>query len=263
MPTVSIITVVFNGEKHLEQTINSVLGQTFKDIEYIIIDGGSTDGTLAIIKKYERQLAYWTSEKDKGISDAFNKGIAKATGDIVGIINADDWYEPDTVALVVEQMQQADIVFGDIQYWKNGQKEFIQHGNLSFLEREMTLNHPTVFLRRSCYQQFGAFDLSYRFAMDYDLLLRMRVNHCRFSYLPRLLANMRWDGVSDKYWKMGCRETLAIKNKYLPRRKWVNTLYYFKHVLAIRSSKLLAKWRLGGLTRLYRHFFAPVKKVYN
>jgi len=263
MSKVSIITVVFNGEKHLEQTINSVLGQTWTDIEYIIIDGGSTDGTLDIIKKYEHRLAGWVSEKDKGISDAFNKGVARATGEIVGIINADDWYEPDTVRRVVDQMKDTDIIFGDIQYWKNGQKEFLEHGKLDFLEREMTLNHPTVFVRKSCYDRFGAFDLSYRFAMDYDLLLRMKINGCRFSYVPHLLANMRWDGVSDKYWKMGCRETLAIKNKYMPHRKWLNTLYYFKHVMAIRASKVLACMRLGGLTRLYRHFFAPVKKVYN
>src|ERR1044072_3693479 len=113
MPTVSIITVVFNAEKHLEQTINSVLAQTFTDIEYIIIDGGSTDGSVGIIKKYEGQLSYWISEKDKGIADAFNKGITRATGEIIGLINADDWYEPDTVRLVVEHMQDADIVFGD------------------------------------------------------------------------------------------------------------------------------------------------------
>ena len=263
MPTVSIITVVFNGEKYLEQTINSVLSQTFSDIEYIIIDGGSTDGSVDIIKKYEHRLAGWISEKDKGIADAFNKGITRATGDIIGLINADDWYEPDAVRQAVEHLKDADIVFGDMQLWKNGQKEFIFQANFGFFEREMTINHPTVFVKKKCYDQFGLFDLSYRFAMDYDLLLRMKVNHCRFAYIPRLLANMRWDGLSDKNWKKGVQETLAIKNKYMPQRKWSNTLYYFKHVMAIRTNKLLAKFRLGGLTRLYRHFLAPVKKTYN
>jgi len=263
MSKVSIITVVFNGEKYLEHTINSVLGQTYKNIEYIIIDGGSTDGSLAIIKKYESRLAYWISEKDKGIADAFNKGVARATGEIVGLINADDWYEPDAVRLAVEQMKDADIVFGDMQLWKNGQKEFILKGNFGFLEKEMTINHPTVFVKRKCYEQFGVFDLSYKFAMDYDLLLRMKINHCRFSYTPHLLANMRWDGVSDKYWMLGCKETLAVKNKYLPGKKARHTLYYFKHLLAIRMSKLLSKSRLSFFTRLYRNYLAPVKKTYN
>ena len=100
-PLVSIITIVFNGGKHLQQTIESVLGQSYSNIEYIIIDGGSKDSSVSIIEKYSAQLAYWTTEPDKGISDAFNKGIKKTKGQIIGIINADDWYEADTVQQVV------------------------------------------------------------------------------------------------------------------------------------------------------------------
>ena len=128
-PVISIVTIVFNGERHLEQTIQSVLDQNYPNLQYIIIDGGSTDHSLEIIKKYEKDLYFWTSEKDKGISDAFNKGIAHATGDIIGIINADDWYEPRTFERVASQMGDADICFGDVQFWKNEQKEFIQKGN--------------------------------------------------------------------------------------------------------------------------------------
>src|SRR5258705_5340519 len=100
-PLVSIITIVYNGEKYIEDSIRSVINQSYKNIEYIIIDGGSSDNTVSIIKKYEKQIAFWISEKDKGISDAFNKGIAKATGEIIGILNSDDWYERDTVAKAV------------------------------------------------------------------------------------------------------------------------------------------------------------------
>ena len=100
-PLVSIVTIVYNGEKHLEQTIQSVLNQTYSNIEYIIIDGGSKDNTINIIEKYSDRLAYWISEKDNGISDAFNKGIAKSTGEIVGLINADDWYDFDAIKHVV------------------------------------------------------------------------------------------------------------------------------------------------------------------
>ncbi|MBS1567524.1 MAG: hypothetical protein JST39_24280, partial [Bacteroidetes bacterium] len=98
-------------------------------------------------------------------------------------------------------------------------------------------------------------------AMDYDLLLRMKVNQCRFVYIPQVLADMRWDGLSDKHWKKGVRETLAIKNKYLPHKKWLNRLYYYKHQLAIGGQKVLSRLHLGGITRLYRRFLAPVKKT--
>src|SRR5438876_262604 len=112
VPVISIITIVFNGERHLEQTIRSVLDQNYAAIQYIIIDGGSTDNSLNIIKKYEKDLYFWSSEKDNGISDAFNKGIVRATGDIVGIINADDWYEPNTFERVAQQIGNGDICFG-------------------------------------------------------------------------------------------------------------------------------------------------------
>src|SRR4249920_1944373 len=107
-PLVSIITIVYNGELHLEQTINTVLEQSYSPVEYIIIDGGSTDNSLNIIKKYESRLGGWLSEKDHGISDAFNKGLKMVNGEIVGIINADDWYEPHTIEKAVAALYDAD-----------------------------------------------------------------------------------------------------------------------------------------------------------
>jgi len=101
LPVVSIITIVYNGVRHIEDTIKSVITQTYPNIEYIIIDGNSTDGTQEVIKRYEHKIARWISEKDRGISDAFNKGIAMASGALIGMINADDWYEPDAIASVV------------------------------------------------------------------------------------------------------------------------------------------------------------------
>ncbi len=116
-PKVSIITVVYNGIAHLEQTIQSVLNQTYDNVEYIIIDGGSTDGTVELIKKYEESIAYWVSESDGGIYDAMNKGISNATGEIVGLINADDWYETGTIEKVVETFQnsEVDVVHGSME----------------------------------------------------------------------------------------------------------------------------------------------------
>jgi glycosyltransferase involved in cell wall biosynthesis len=262
-PVISIITIVFNGEKHLEQTILSVLEQTYTHIQYIVIDGGSTDQSLNIIRKYEKNIYFWTSEKDRGISDAFNKGIARATGDIVGIINADDWYESNALERVAGEMHDADICFGDIQLWKNDKREFIQKGNLKLLSKEMTINHPTVFVKRKLYETYGGFDLQYHCAMDYDFMLRLKIKKCRFKYLPFTLANMRWGGFIDKSWKIGCRETMEIKNKYLPGHRLNHLIYYLKHITAIQTAKTLSLLKLDFLTRINRKLFSPVKKIYN
>jgi glycosyltransferase involved in cell wall biosynthesis len=261
-PLVSIITIVYNGEKHLEQTIESVLGQSYKPIEYIVVDGGSTDNSLHIIKKYENRLGNWISEKDRGISDAFNKGLKMTRGEIIGIINADDWYEPLAVEKAVEYINGADIVYGDLRLLKDGKTDFILKGDDKFLENEMTINHPTVFVRKHCYYRYGTFDEEFKCAMDYDLLIRFRMGGCRFVHIPEILANMRWDGVSDARWMLGCRETLVIKNKYFPERKLQNRLYFFKHVLAIALAKFMTKMKLDVLTRAYRSRISRVKKIY-
>lgn len=262
LPLVSVITVVYNGERFLANAIDSVLGQTYPNIEYIIIDGGSKDNTLSIIRRYESKLAWWISEPDKGISDAFNKGIARATGEWVGILNADDWYEPDAVARMMAAANDKDVLYGDLSMWKDGKKDYTVKGNHEILTREMSVNHPTVFVRRSCYQQYGVFDLQYKCAMDYDVMLRFYTNGCRFSSLPGVITNMRWAGVSDKRWFLACKETLAIKNKYLPGRKLLNRLYFCKHVSAIYITKKLGKGVLAPVIKWYRSRFAQMEKVY-
>ncbi len=261
-PLVSVITIVYNGELYLEQTIKTVLEQSYSPVEYIVIDGGSADNSLNIIKRYESRIEAWLSEKDHGISDAFNKGLKLAKGEIIGILNADDWYEPDAIEKAVAALKDADIVYGNLRLIKDGKTDFILIGNHHFLENEMTVNHPTVFVRKECYENFGIFDMQYKCAMDYDLLLRFDVNGCRFVHVPEVLANMRWDGNSDSKWLLGCKETLAIKDKYFPGRKIRNHLYFYKHVLAIFLSKFLRRIKLNALTRAYRSQISRVKKVY-
>jgi glycosyltransferase involved in cell wall biosynthesis len=261
-PLVSIITVVYNGEKSIETTIKSVINQTYPNIEYIIIDGGSTDSTLDIINKYRNELALIISETDNGISDAFNKGLRHASGEIIGIINADDWYDKNTIVKVVENIKDVDIVYGDLGLWKKDKIDFVLKGDHRFLEQEMTINHPTVFIRKKWYDQFGFFDEAYKCAMDYDIILRFKVNNCLFGYIPEVLANMRWGGFSDKMWILGCRETLIIKNKYLPHNKLRNRLYFYKHFMAIALPRLLSKLHFNFLIKLYRVRFAKVKKIY-
>jgi glycosyltransferase involved in cell wall biosynthesis len=261
-PLVSVITIVYNGELHLEQTIKSVLEQSYSPVEYVIIDGGSTDNTLNIIKRYESRLGGWLSEKDRGISDAFNKGLKMVRGEIIGIINADDWYEPLAVEKAVDALHDADIAYGDLRLIKDGKTDFIIKGDHKYLKNEMTINHPTVFVRKECYDQFGIFDEKYKCAMDYDLLLRFSIKGCRFSYVPEILANMRWGGLSDSNWMLGCRDTLAIKDKYFPEHKFRHHLYFYKHVFAIFISKFLSRIKLSAHVRAYRSKLSRAKKVY-
>ena len=261
-PRVSIITIVYNGEQHLEQTIKSVLHQTYPAIEYIIIDGGSTDGSIDIIKKYENQLSYWVSEKDQGVSDAFNKGIRKASGEIVGLINADDWYEKETVERVVRAMESYDVGYGDLRYWKDEKPEVIVKASHHYLVNEMTLNHPTVFIKAKVYKDFGLFSLKYKYAMDYELLLRLKLKGCRFVYIPELLANMRWEGVSDKQWYSACKEVWSIKNVYMPEKKLLHRLYLMKQIASISIGKFLQRIHLHQVVRFYRSRLSPIKKRY-
>ncbi|HEV9037865.1 MAG TPA: glycosyltransferase family 2 protein [Puia sp.] len=259
---VTIITIVYNGEKYIEDTIRSVGAQTYPNIEYIIVDGGSTDSTPDIIGKYRDTVTTLIMEKDEGISDAFNKGLRLAKGEIIGIINADDWYEPDTVEKVVAAMPDHDIVYGRLRLWKDDRPDFVCEGDHNYLVSEMTINHPTVFARKEVYDRWGGFDKKYKCAMDYDLVLRFWINGCRFRYIPAILANMRWGGLSDNRWMLGCRETLSIKNKYLPHRRWRNRLYFYKHILAISAPRILQQFGLHFVTRFYRTNFSRVKKVY-
>lgn len=262
-PLVSIITIVYNGETHIEHAIKSVLEQTYFNIEYIIVDGGSTDSTPSIVNMYRNRIQKVISEKDRGISDAFNKGIRSASGEIIGILNADDWYENDTVEMVVANSTSADVIYGDMRFWNNDEVDFVVKGNHSLLEHEMTLNHPTVFVRKAIYETIGLFDEQYKCAMDYDMLLRLKVSGSKFVHIPKVLANMRWGGFSDAKWMLGCKETLAIKNKYLSRQKLTNRLYFYKHVLAIAIPKFLSSIHLDFIVKMYRSRFSKLKKSYH
>lgn len=201
-PRVSIVTVVWNGAATLERTIRSVEAQTYGNIEYIIVDGGSTDGTLDIIRRHEARITKWISEKDKGIYDAMNKGIALCTGEWIGLINADDWYEPDAVARIVAAAQadpKANIVHGDILiHYANGHAKR-KHARCSgFLLKywEMVLNHPSFFVRRSYYQG-RPYDPALRVSGDHQWTLKAWTEDSRqFHYLPEVLANFSAGGAS-------------------------------------------------------------------
>lgn len=222
-PMISIVTVVYNGISTIETTIQSVLNQTYRNLEYIVIDGGSTDGTVDIIKKYADQLAYWVSEADDGIYDAMNKGIRCATGGVVGIINSDDWYDVRALERVVAAFEKhcCDVVHGDVVFVdERGDELLVQSPNTmeDHMYLGMSYHHPTVFVRRSLYEECGAFQTKYRIAADYDLLLRFIDFGACFFYLPERLAYFRLSGVSaTRRWRC-LHETKRIAFSHFVRR---------------------------------------------
>ncbi len=199
LPLVSIITVVFNGAKHVEQTINSVLNQSYKNIEYIIIDGGSTDGTIDIIKRYESKIDYWQSEHDGGIYVAMNKGISLANGELIGIINADDFYLPDAIEKIIEvdTIEHADIYHGNMQYvTENGESILSAKPDITKMDEMPAIFHPTCFVKKSVYDKAGMFDTQYKISADYDFLLRCLKQNFTFYYIPQTLTCFRLGGMS-------------------------------------------------------------------
>jgi len=176
-PLFSIITVVYNNEKYLEETILSVLKQSYKNFEYIIVDGGSTDRTLEIIKKYNNKINYWVSEKDKGIYDAFNKGMSLCRGNFIGIINSDDTYTKNSLKIISSYIKKKpvfDFIFGSVRkHWG------ILHGykpNKIFYSWGFYSSHSTgFFIKRSSAQKVGLYDLKYKYHADYDYFYRLIV----------------------------------------------------------------------------------------
>ena len=199
-PLVSVITVVFNSHKYLEQTIQSVLNQSYDNVEYILIDGGSTDGTVDIIRKYEHAIDYWISEPDKGIYDAVNKGLMLAFGDSIGIINSNDWYEANAIAKVVFIVGGAIdcVAHGNMNVYKDNRICYEARfcGAMNKIKKGMIINHPTTFIGKSLYKRYGLFDTKYKIASDWDLILRFWKAEVPFIFIPHLIANFRIGGIS-------------------------------------------------------------------
>lgn len=214
---VSIITVSFNSAKTIEQTILSVLNQSYQNMEYIIVDGMSTDGTAEIIQKYQCRLDCFIHEKDLGLYDAMNKGITHASGDIVGIINSDDWYEDNSVEKVVECFQEtaAQVVYGRMRILENEEEKRISPREELRQIWTNGLSHPAVFVKRSMYKEYGCFDIDYRIVADYDFLLKLYTGGVRFAYIDAILANFRLGGLSSVRDVQASEETLRVVQRYI------------------------------------------------
>ena len=195
---ISVITPSFNQAKYLEATIQSVLSQKGVELEYIIIDGGSTDGSLDIINRYSRQLAYWVSESDQGQTDAINKGFARATGDILAWLNSDDTYKPGALAEAVAYLAEnpaVGLVYGDCDYIDRegrviGRFPAAQTDYRKLRQGYVHIPQQAAFFRGELWRQVGPLDPSFYFAMDYDLWVRLAKTK-PVKYLPRVWANFR------------------------------------------------------------------------
>ena len=205
---VSIITISFNSASTIEATIQSVVGQDYGNVEYIIIDGGSKDDTLNVIEKYKSQIAKTISEKDDGLYDALNKGISMATGEVIGLLHSDDVFANNTVISdVVKQFEKhkeamllyADLIFIDRineskikRLWKSG------HYREGAFQNGWMPPHPTLFVKREVYQQYGFFNTELQYSADYELMLRFIHKHkLKLIYLPQVIVKMRMGGASN------------------------------------------------------------------
>ncbi len=242
MEKVSIITISYNSAETIEDTLQSVLEQSYGNIEYIIIDGKSTDRTMEVVRKYEDRIAVICSEPDKGLYDAMNKGIQQATGDIVGILNSDDLYVDNKVVEdMVVAMRGFDSGYADLVYVDRVDTDLVTRrwtsGNFRAekFKYGWTPPHPTFFLRKACYNKFGVYNLDLRHSADYELMLRMLFKHrLSASYLNRITTKMRVGGQSN----------VTLKNR-----------------LAANREDRLA-WKINGLIpAFYTLTLKPVRKI--
>jgi len=206
--TISVVTAVYNRIDTIEDTLMSLRSQTWPAVEHIVVDGGSTDGTLEVLEANREAIAVLISERDDGIYDALNKGLSRATGDVVGILHSDDFFAHERVleqVAVVFSNQQVDGVYGDLDYVSKDDPERVIRRWRSGEYRRERLSwgwmppHPTLFLRRSVVDTWGGFDTRYRISGDYDAMMRYLVRGAiQLAYIPEVLVKMRMGGESNR-----------------------------------------------------------------
>ena len=251
---ISIITVSYNSGHTISDTIDSVLRQTYPHIEYIIIDGASTDNTIEIIKSYGNSIHTFISEPDNGLYDAINKGILLATGGIVGILNSDDFFaSPDIINSIANAFEQekTDVLFGDVAYVKPLQTDKIirYYSSGKFSIRKFAKGympaHPTFYIKRELYLQFGLYKTTYKIAADFEFMTRLlHTNNIRYKYIPMLFVFMRIGGISNRNPK-----NIYLANKEIVRACKENGISTNLAILALKYfSKMF-------------EFVTPLKKI--
>ena len=214
-PLITVITVVFNGAETLRDTIESVMKQTYDNVEYIVIDGGSSDATVDILRQYDHVVDYWLSEKDGGIYDAMNKGIALCSGDYVGLLNSDDMFVDGSVLQAIADrfcQTQVDAVFSCLNIVdKTDLKKILRKyrvGKLSssLLRIGVMPPHPTFYCKKSCYERAGMYKTDYKISADFEMLVRLLIRQkIAWSFIDKVTVTMRSGGVSNSGFMMGVK----------------------------------------------------------
>jgi glycosyltransferase involved in cell wall biosynthesis len=214
-PLVTVITVTFNSSKTLENTIKSVISQKYDNYEYIIIDGGSSDGTLEIVDKYSSFIAYWLSAPDNGIYDAMNKGISFAYGEWIALLNSDDVYmNDDVLSKLATQNDKVSVIATDVVMMTDEGEKVFSVNTKRPLYRNIPYMHTGLFIRHSVYRQLGVYDTKYSIASDIEYIFRMLSSGIQINCLDYPLVKMRDDGASAKYFKHGRKEYRLIYMAY-------------------------------------------------
>lgn len=260
---ITVITVCYNSAGTIRRAFDSILQQTYKCIDYVVIDGSSSDGTIDILKQYEeafdsRGIRYrWISEPDEGIYDAMNKGIAMAQGDIIGTLNSDDFYEPHTLQVIAAAFKKhpdVGIFYGLLRILRAGKElqiyRYRYENYLLDLEMEIysATQHPTCFVFRDVYHQIGVFDISFSVAADYDFLIRAMQSSIKFYPLDVVLSNFSWGGISVRMTendRLKQRNAVLYKNNLLSEdeyRKRQKRLKYTKYKFI---KERLVQWLFG------------------
>lgn len=242
-PLITIATVVYNGEKYLEETIKSVINQSYEDVEYIIIDGASTDGTVEIIKKYEDKIDYWLSEGDKGIYDAMNKGIAKAAGEYIMFMNSGDRFFDinvlEELSFFLKKSQFPEIIYGNtvLEYDENYKKIENPGENIKFWFG-LPFCHQSMAIKTEL-QKENLFDTSYNIYSDYDNYYKLWVQGYQFTYVGKSISCFNFDGLSSRLTLEGFREMYQIGSKYKKFNRLKFTIYLFDKVLRAFLKRIL------------------------
>lgn len=255
IPKISIITIAYNSEKTIERTIKSVIQQNYSNLEYIIIDGGSTDGTLDIIRKYETKITVWQSEPDNGISNAFNKGIRLATGEIIGIINSDDGLMPNALTNLSKSYEvDVDVYRGKVLLWKEDtgiQMEEIPSMHLSLCGLNY-ISHQSTFVTKKAYLKYGMYDESCRYVMDFDLLLRLQNAGTKWKFVDEVLAYYTLGGLTfTEFTQVRLDEIKMIIRRHGGSR-WTLCRYEFQKRARIILIKLVGKDNIMRIRKLLK-----------
>lgn len=259
---ISVVTACFNCEKTIERTIKSVISQDYPDIEYILIDGGSTDHTMDVVNKYKSFFSVIVSEKDKGVADGFNKGVLRATGDIIGIVNADDTMYPGTAQKLAEAYEDGvDAYYGDhiVVDEENHTKCYQKARPLESIEYCLPFSHQSIYITKKCYEKFGLYSLEYKLCLDYDLILKMYKGGAKFKYVQAPFCEYSFGGCTYINPVATVNECTEIAMKYgLPKYKALK--HKLKYLSLCYGKRLLAKiGLLHTAQRVRQHFNKRLK----